>query len=76
MSETVAVLSVDGLDGWCAFNIDDPTQAQALLEEMRSHIDGSYLPDQFDADDEFYVTVRVQRRREGYVGSLPEFQGW
>lgn len=75
--ETVAILTLDGEQGWCAFNLDDEVHVRSLIDEMRNHIDGSYLPGQVDEDDDrAYVTVEVRRKPAGYVAALPEFDGW
>lgn len=76
MAEIVAKLSMTGEPGWMAVNLADQTQAQSLIEEILSIVDGSYAQDEYDPDDNSFVQVRIERKPDGYLANLPEFNGW
>lgn len=77
MSETVAIIKVDGESGWLALNLQDAVHARHFLEEVRGLIEGSFLPDHVDEDDDPpFVTVEIRQKPDGWVAALPEFTGW
>ena len=54
-----------------------PRDATLMLEEAAGIMDGSYRAGQIDSDDERpLVTIEYRRMPEGYVDTLPEFEGW
>lgn len=78
-TETVAIIRLSTDTGHCAYNLDDPTQATSLIQELRDLIDGSYMHDDVDPDtndDKPWLTVAVVRKPKGWAAALPEFEGW
>lgn len=76
-TETVAILSMAGESGWCAYNIDGDWTWRGLIDEVRGIVESSYAPGETDADDDDpFVTICIVRKPAGWSESLPEFEGW
>ena len=76
MSETVAILKIDGESGWCAFNIKDKVHARSLIEEVRNIIEGSYMPNHVSDESAPLAMIELHQKPDGWVATLPEFAGW
>lgn len=74
-TETIAILSITGEPGWCAYKIDEDWEL--LIEEVRGMVESSYAPQDIDGDDDPpFLTIGIVRKPAGWSESLPEFEGW